>query len=199
VPRTSRAHVGAELRTRRAARRERQQGHAGADTARAGHAEVGGPLGPRAELGCAGRHGGAPRRTGELTGGRSKGERAGAGGRERARPARLSHGRSRGRAGKREGGGCVGLDRGGRRGREGEGADRAGKGRGWRRTGQGSCASEEGIVRGGSERERFWGRGDDRRGPQGRRRRHNRRALHARGERGRAGPAAGPHAGWGAS
>jgi hypothetical protein len=41
VPRTSHAHVGAELRMRRAARRERQRDHAGAERAgpRAGRAQ----------------------------------------------------------------------------------------------------------------------------------------------------------------
>jgi hypothetical protein len=60
---TSHAHVRAE---RAGPRAGRAQGHAGADTARAGHAEAGGtghaeaggPLEPRPGWGCAGRHGG---------------------------------------------------------------------------------------------------------------------------------------------
>jgi hypothetical protein len=63
VPLTSHAHVGAE---RVGSRAVRAQGHAGADTARAGHAEAGGTghaeaggsLEPRPGRGCAGRHGG---------------------------------------------------------------------------------------------------------------------------------------------
>jgi hypothetical protein len=103
----------------------RAQGHAGADTTQAGHFEAGGPLGPRAGLGCAGRHGGraagrgpnaaagdgdaAPRRAGARAGhratipamGMGAGERAGAGGREALGP--LRPGRATAGAGDRAG------------------------------------------------------------------------------------------------
>jgi hypothetical protein len=65
--------------------------------------------------------------------------------------------------------------------REEGGAYRAGRGEGGAGRGQGSCARGEGLVRGG---EREFGGGMTSGAHNGRWRRLNRRALHARGEQG---------------
>jgi hypothetical protein len=120
-------------------------------------------------------HAGAEGRAGA----RRRGRRAGAGvpgWPPRGHAPRASrHGRRA--RGKREGGGHAGLEKGrGKAGKRGAGAHRAGKGRGRCRTGQGSCTGGEGPCAGERERERFWGEGgNDRLGPQGRRRRQRER------------------------